>query len=136
MQEVHLIGRQVFCLLDKQRLTGIEQAVYAILHIALRCLMLRFQPYQPSQLLYIRRIAVGHGAYLAGQFFRDMFTRHLETLADVSHPVGLTNFVKIEQIAKTVERIALVLKHLFHHVFLAAIKTIYPFKQGCFKQGC
>ena len=72
VQEVHLIGRQVFGLLDKQRLTGIEQAVYAILHVALRCLMLRFQPYQPSQLLHIRRIAVGHGAYLAGQFFRNI----------------------------------------------------------------
>ena len=126
MQEIHLISRQILRLLNKQRLTGIQQPVDTILQVCLRrrSRINRPQPYKPCQLLHIRRIPVRHPTYPTSQVFRYVLARCLETLTDILHPLFLSYLFQIEKVAKTIEGITMVLKHLLHHVLLAAIQAI------------
>ena len=126
MQEIHLIGRKVFGLLNKQRLAGIQQPVYSIFQVLFCCyrIILYTQPYKPCQLLYIRRIPICYLTDFSSQLFRDMLAGRFETLTDILHPVFLAYLVQIEEISKAIKWVTGIQEHLFHHMFLAAIKTV------------
>ena len=124
MQEVHLVGREGFCLLDEHRFAGVEKAVSSIFQVIFCCGTVRPQPDEPCQLLHIRRVSVRYLANLARKFRRDAFPGVREFAADIFAPVRLTDFLEVEYVPEPVERVALVLKHLLHHVLLAAVETI------------
>ena len=102
-----------------------EQGVdYFTIHAGIRHFCLGFQPNKPCQLLYIRRIPVCHGANGVCKSFRYMFSCYFETLTYVCYPILFAYLVQIKQVSKAIKRIALVLEHFFHHVFLASVETI------------
>lgn len=126
MQEIHLIGRKVFGLLNKQGLASIQQPIYSIFQVLFCCyrIILYTQPYKPCQLLYIRRIPICYLTDFTSQLFLDMLAGRFESLTDILHPVFLANLIQIEEISKAIKWVTGILEHLFHHVFLASIKAV------------
>ena len=126
MQEIHLIGRKVFGLLNRQGLAGIQQPVYSIFQVFFcSCrIILHAQPYKPCQLLYIRGISVCYLTDFTSQLFRNILAGRFESLTDILHTVFLANLIQIEEISKAIEWVTGILEHLFHHVFLASIKAV------------
>ena len=106
-QEIHLIGRKTLGLLLEQRRILVENILTSRLEILLCGNFVRMNPYQPSQLLYIRGVIVHRLADLFGQLFRDLFARRLKALANVADPVLRPNFRQIDGIAELIEREAL-----------------------------
>lgn len=63
VEEVHLIGREVFGLLYEERFASIKKPVDGIMEVGLGGGIIRMKPHKPCKLLHIRRVAVGDTAY-------------------------------------------------------------------------
>ena len=66
-QKIHLIRSKALCLFFKQWGILVDNILICRLKILLGCSFIRMNPYQPRQLLYIRRMVIYYLAYFFSQ---------------------------------------------------------------------